>query len=84
MVMPRGHVTDKVWAELQKEPVRVAGIMRPGKELYIDAYCSKGVGKQELKRVCGITVSDGSAGPPKKRPATALEDADVSVQRSVR
>ena len=52
MVMPRGHVTDKVWAELQKEPVRVAGIMCPGKELYIDA-CSPGVGKEELERVCG-------------------------------
>jgi hypothetical protein len=52
MVMPRGRVTDKVWAELQKEPVRVAGIMCPGKELYIDT-CSPGVGKEELKRVCG-------------------------------
>ena len=50
-VMPRGRVIDS-WAELQKEPVRVAGIMCPGKELYIDAY-SPGVGKEELKRVCG-------------------------------
>ena len=53
-VMPskRGNISDEVWNELHQEPVRVSGIMCPGKELYIDVY-SPGVGKAELKRVCG-------------------------------